>query len=245
MSGVIGSLGLSPALGGILAGAVKGAAIGSVGALLTGQDFGKGALLGGLAGGAIAGVTGATVGATAGNTANKAGQVLIENADGTIVNAAGDVTQAAGTVAPGASFSEAFAPFQQPAAGGLESVMNAGSADAVAQTTSPISQEAIAGSTAPPSSDGGGGGGLFGGMGGFEKSMLISGLGKGLGSFMDAKSASDAAKARAANYGDGSGLFQLADATGPALPNAADVYGNRIYGTRRLTYTPGVGLGTA
>lgn len=228
IGGLVSSLGLSPAMTGILTTAARGAAMGAAGSLLTGKSITKGATMGLVAGGVTGGLGAAFGGAgntvqTAANTAGSAGTTALQSnvAEPSFANNNSTYTPSTISAMDAMSMPSPVLPAQIP---------DVGSFTDLAQTTT---------------GTGLGLGGMFSGMDPTTKGMMIQGLGSSL---MGAMAAKEQRKAQErewdrmdANYSNLGPLFQ-SDGSGTAaaanLPNAGDYYQRKIFG---IKYDPATG----
>lgn len=227
LTGALGSLGLSPALTGVLATAAKSATFGAIGAAITGQNIVKGASLGFVTGGVLGGIGAVANGAkglgTVASAANSNGGLPLA-AQGTT-----DLATAAANAGNGAL------PI---AAQGTTDLATRAANVGLGSVTSSV--PAISSAAAPSS------GGILGWMNQnpVPAGMMVQGLGQGIMASEQNKAAQREREQIAANYGDTSGLPQY-QSQGNGYARAGDVFNAAIYAGKRVTLDPKTGLKVA
>lgn len=219
LGSMLGGLGLSPALTGVLATAAKGATMGAVTSAVTGGNIIKGATTGLIAGGAIGGIGAAM--APAASTA----------VTGTGI--AGNAGNAAATVANGGQ------SYFNSTLGMIEG--GAGAAGTAA-ASAPVALGGIGATQAAQVAAGTGtGGGILGflNQNPVLTGSLIQGIGSGLSASAAAKDAQRERERIEASYSDMSGLYQAPPGLAVVGQDPATRFNAPVYG--RVDYDPATG----
>lgn len=230
---VLGGLGLSPALTGILTSAAKSAAFGAIGSALTGGSIIKGATTGFIVGGAMGGL---------GALAGKGAQTAAAAQGGDAAQAVTSVSDAAlPPVSQSTSFNEAFAPLSDSGASSVGGLGTAGSqAGGIVPVNAPT--PAVSGTMSAPVPTSGGA--LLNITGNpIVDGQLISGLGQGLIARENANAWKKEAAYNDAKWDGVDGFYQPISNDNSAGLGAA--YNRKIYGSERLSYDPRTGLRVA
>lgn len=235
VGGLAGSLGLSPALAGVLSSAATGATIGAAGAALTGGNIIRGATSGLIAGGATAGI-GAAFGAGGSAAASTGSQVAAAGANALPAASAAPVPAStafspSGAMGIGAQFRGPGIPM--PASLGTGALQSP-------QLPASLAPGTVAASAAPAAARGGV-------MGFLERNPLmagavIQGIGSGLSAAATARDAQRERRAIEASYeGVADNLYMPGmgedDGSASARFNAP-IYGRVVYDRNRNRIVP-------
>lgn len=232
--GLLGMIGISGPLAGILTSAANAALYGAIGSALTGGSIIKGATMGLVAGGVMGGLGAAIGGPATGKIAQTAAQSAGSATSG-LVPGAGDAAKAAATGGGLGGGSSSIASQGMGWLDGVGQTVASSAPPTVAPTVTtaavPTSQGFLSRISSEP----------------LVQAGLVQGLGKGLGGYMQAQSASkEAAKERAyqdAKWDGVNGFYEPMPQNNAAGLGAA--YNSRIYGNQRLNYDPRTGQVTA